>query len=253
MALYNTCSIEKIIAQIYREFKPSNSGWVDDAGEFIVDAIDIMKVGQGFIERNEKVNIVDFRGKLPCNIESLLGIEYKNKRLPKSGGINNKKAKCSCLDNLVCSVDESYTLNPNYICPTFKEGEITVYFWGLEVDCNGLPKIIDDAVYRQAIVWYVMAMLCLRGLKHQTINYAIAWQKWEIFYPRAQNRFRVADIDSYEVFKQSWMGLVKSTNLTNEFFNTIVNSEQTPNSATFKPGDRVESFPILGINQNLVD
>ncbi len=253
MSIYKTCSIEKVIAQIYRDFKPANSGWVDDAAEWMFDAIEIMRVCQSFVEKGVELKVIDYRVKLPCDIENLLGFEYKNKRLPKSGGSNHKNAKCSCLDNLICSVDESYSLNPNYAIMTFKDGCVTCYYDGLETDCNGLPTIIDDAVYRQAIIWYVMAMMLLRGFKHQTVTYEMAWQKWEIFYPRAQNRFRVADVDSYEVFKKSWMGLVKSTNLTNEFFNTITPSEGTPNSATFRPGDRVESFPALGSNQNLID
>lgn len=253
MSIYKTCSIEKVIAQIYRDFKPSNSGWIDDAAEWIVDAIEIMKVCQGFVQQSKDVNVIDYRFKLPCDIEVLLGVEYENKRLPKSGGINHKSAKCSCLDNLVCAVDESYSLNPNYGHTTFKDGCVKVHFEGLEVDCNGLPTVIDDPTYREAIMWYVLSKMLLRGFKHQTIDYPTAIKMWETYYPRAQNKFRVADIDSYEVFKKSWLGLVKSTNLTNEFFNTVVDSNGTPNSPSFKPGDRVESFPILGVNQNLID
>lgn len=253
MSIYKSCSIEKVLAQIYRDFKPSNSGWIDDAAEWIADAISIMKVSQSFIETYKDVQIIDYRGKLPCDIEVLLGIEYENKRLPKSGGINHKQASCSCLDNLVCSVDESYSLNPNYIQTSFKTGCIKVYYNGLETDCNGLPTIIDDAVYREAITWYVLMKMVGRGFKHQVFTYADCDAKWKETYPRAQNRFRMADIDSYEVFKKSYLGLVKSTNLTNEFFNTVVKSESSPNSATFKAGDRVESFPMLGVNQNLID
>lgn len=250
MSIYKTCSIEKVIAQIYRDFKPSNSGWIDDAAEWIFDAIEIMRVCQGFVQTTKEVNVVDFRAKIPCELENFLGVEYKGKRLPRSGGINHQDSNCSCLNNLVCSIDESYILQPNYIHTTFKDGCVKFHYYGLETDCNGLPTIIDDAVYRQAIIWFVMSMMLLRGFKHQTTTYEKAWANWEKFYPRAQNRFRVADIDSYEVFKKSWMGLVKSTNLTNEFFNTVVNSNNTPNSATFMPGDLVVSFPILGTNQN---
>ena len=254
MSIYKTCSIEKVIAQIYRDFKPANSGWIDDAIEWIADAISIMKVCQSFVQQGKEIQIIDYRGKLPCDIEVLYGFEYKGKRLQKSGGINHKSASCSCLQNLTCNVEESYSLNPNYVITTFKEGCITCYFDGLEVDCNGFPMIIDDAIYREAIMWYVMSKMLLRGFKHQVIDYPTALKQWEIYYPRAQNRFRLADIDSYEVFKKSWLGLARSTNMTNEFFNTIVNSTGTPNSNTiFRPGDRVESFPILGINQNLID
>lgn len=250
MSLYKTCSIEQVIAQIYREFKPANSGWVDDAAEFIADAIGIMKVCQGFIQTSKEVNVIDFRAKLPCNIEVLLGIKYKGKRLQRNGGINHDDSKCTDLRNLLICVEESYILNPNYVQPTFQSGCITVYYYGLETDCNGLPTIIDDAIYRKAIVWYVMQMLCLRGFKHPVIDYQFCEKQWEKFYPQARNRFIMADIDDYEEFKKSWLGLVKSTNLTNSFFNTVERNDNGANSNAFVPGDLVQTFPILGKNQN---
>lgn len=248
---YKTCSVNKVLAQIYRDFKPSNSSWTEDAIEWIADAIEIMKCYQGYAELSKTVETVDYRAKLPCDLEMLLGIEYKGKRLQKSGGINHKFKKCSCLDNLVCEVQESYSLNPNYIHTTFKKECITIYYLGLEVDCDGFPLIIDDAIYREALTWYVLMKMCLRGFKHQTINFEFCRKEWERYYPKAQNRCRMPDIDSYEVFKKSWMGLARSTNMTNEFFNTVVSGGGV-NSNTSKPGDLVQSFQILGNNLNNV-
>lgn len=248
--VYKTCSINKILAQIYRDFKPSNSGWIQDAIEWTGDAIEIMRCYQGYVEQPKIVQVIDYRAKLPCELEYLLGIEYNNKRLQKSGGINHKNSKCSCLDNLVCDTQESYSLNPNYIHTTFKEGCITVYFLGLELDCDGYPLIIDDAIYREAITWYILMKMIGRGFKHQTFQYKDALEQWTKMYPKAQNRCRMPDIDSYEVFKKSWLGLARSTNMTNEFFNTVVTSN-TSNSNSNIPGDLVESFPLLGTNNNL--
>lgn len=249
MSVYKTCSIDRVIGRIYRDFKPSNSGWVDDAIEWVGEAIDIMKVHQGYGEQHISVNVVDYRFKLPCGIENLLAVTYGNKRLQRSGGINHKNtAKCTA-SNLMLNVQESYSLNPNYGHTTFKEGCVTVYYEGIELDCNGFPTVIDDAVYIEALTWYVMARMLLRGFKHQTITYEFADMKWEKTYPKAQNRFRMCDIDEQEVFKKSWVGAVKNTNLANELFNTVV-AGYGINSPSFNPGDRVESFPILGTNLN---
>lgn len=253
MSIYKTCSVQKVIAQIYRDFKPSNSGWVDDAIEWIADAISIMKVCQSFSTQRKKINVVDYRAKLPCDIEVLLGIEYKGTKLTGNGGIKNpgKKYscecddpnKCTCFNSYVCHGSESYTLNPNYINTSFRKGELVVYYQGIEVDCDGFPFVIDDPIYREALMWYILSKMALRGFKHQTIDYNIANQNWEKFYPKAQNRFRLADIDAYDSFMQSWMGLVKPNNLTNTFFNTS-NPEYLSNPA-IDPGTKFENYPFL--------
>lgn len=242
--VYKTCSINKVLAQVYRDFKPSNSAWLDDAVEWIADAAEIMGAVQGRVQGYKIMNVVDHRVKLPCEADEILGIEYKKMRLQRSGGINHKNAPCSCLDNMVCSVEESYFLNPNYIQTTFKEGCITVYYNGIEVDCDGLPTIIDDAIYREALTWYVLMKMIGRGFKHQVFTYKDAMAEWNRMFPRAQNRCRMPDIDRYEIFKKSWLGLARSTNLTNEFFNTVVAPGRGISANT--PGTLVETFQILG-------
>lgn len=248
--VYNTCSVNRIIAQIYRDIKPSHSGWINDAIEWIADAIDIMKVHQGYKQTFMKTQVIDYRVKLPCNLNYLLGVEHNHMRLQRTGSININNEKCSCLDNLVCHPhSKTYSLNPNYIITSFKEGEIIIYYKGLEIDCDGFPYVIDEPFYRQALIWYVLRMMLLRGFKHQTLTFADADALWEKTYPKAQNACNMFDIDGYELFKKSWTGLVKNTNLTNQFFNNEYDGHGA-NGVANKPGTLVESFPLLGTNLN---
>lgn len=253
MSIYKTCPIEKVLARVYRDFKPSNSGWLDDAAEWIGDAIEIMKVCQNFTPTSTKVKVVDYRAKLPCDIQTFIGVEYKCNRLIPNGGLTfQNKCKCAneccCVYKCPCNSGESYALNPNYIMTSFKEGEITVHYEGLELDCNGLPYVIDDAEYITALVWYIMSMMCLRGFKHQTIDYSFAWKMWETHYPRAQNRFRLPDIESHQRFLKSWMGLVKPTNLGDTFFNGSTYNFKSED--IYPAGTKIETFPLLGDNLN---
>lgn len=241
---YKTTSINVVLAKIFRDFNPSHSGWIPDAIEWISEAVGIMKTCESYKEIPKIVEIIDYRGKIPCDLEQMLGIEYNGMRLQRSGGINHKSAPCSCLDNLVCSVEESYSLNPNYIQTTFKTGCITVYYYGLEVDCDGFPYIVDDPLYTNAVTWYVIMKMCLRGFKHPVADFKMAEFEWEKAHPKAMNRCRFPDIDGYEIFKKSWLGAARSTNRTNEFFNSVVANSST-SSNTALPGDLVETFPSI--------
>lgn len=220
--VYKTCSINKVIAQIYRDFKPSNSGWVEDAVEWIGDAIDIMKCGGNYTMTSREIEVIDFRAKLPCDIKSLAGIAYKGHRLPRNGGITTKLLNCAEVNNLPQSLSESYTLNPNYINTSFQTGCITVFYLGIELDCDGYPTVIDDPKFREALTWYVLMKMLGRGFKHQTFTYKDAEDRWRKMYPQAQNRCRAFDIDGYEQFKMVWTGLTAgAVNPSTKFFTSV--------------------------------
>lgn len=242
---YKVVSSKNIIAKVYRDFKPSNSAWIGDAYEWIGEAIEIIGCFTGYELVHEEFQVLDHRVKLPCNIEQLMGIEYKGMRLQRSGGINAGD-NCSCTKNLVCCQEESYSLNPNYIQTTFQEGCIKLHYNRVPVDCDGFPMVVDRVKVTQAITWYIMRGMLLRGFKHQTVTFADADKLWEKYYPQAQNDLRFTDIDDLELFKKSWLGLVKSTNMTNEMFNTVVTTGNLGVSNT--PGTLVPNS--LTINRN---
>lgn len=245
--VYKTCSTQKVIAQFYRDFKPSNSGWVEDAIEWIGEAIEIMGCHQGYSEMFKELHVLDYRVKLPCEAESLIGISYKGGRLARTGGIRHKNPNANCeLNKLTLSLD-TYSLNPNYIHTSFQTGCITVYFEGLELDCDGYPFVIDDAMYRKALEWYILMQMLGRGFKHQVFNYKDAMSQWEATYPKAQNKCKMPDIDGMEQFKKTWTGTCRSVNRTNQFFE--LTGENITDSA-FPPGNLLQSFQILGPNQN---
>lgn len=214
-------SSNAIIAKIYRDFKPSNSAWITDAFEWIGEAIEIMGSFTGYEKVHTNFNVIDYRVKLPCDIEQLIAIEYKGRRLQRNGNTNGTIPPC--VEHLPSCIDESYSLNPNYIETTFPDGCITIHYERVPVDCDGFPMIIDRVKTKNAITWYILSRMILRGFKHQTIpSFDYANAQWEKYYPQAQNDVILSDIDDMELFKKSWLGLVKNTNLTNEFFNTVV-------------------------------
>lgn len=237
--VYKTCSVKKVIAQFYRDFKPSNSGFVDDAIEWIADAIDIMKCAQGYCETNREVEVLDYRVKIPCDLDSLFGISYKGMRLTRNGGLPIRRKWNSGLQH--CT--DSYSLNPNYISTSFKEGCITIHYWGLPVDCDGYPLVIDTAKYRDALVWYILMKMLARGFKHQVFDYKTARQMWIESYPKAQNECKMPDLDQMETWKHNFLGLVKNINRADNFYRT---NGASYHSDVFPPGSMLQTFQVLG-------
>jgi hypothetical protein len=215
--VYKTISPKALIAKIYRDYKPNNSSWINDAYEWMGEAIDCIKPFMGYIEKSKCIKVCDYRAKIPCDLDQLLGIEYKHTKLQRTGAINSKH-HCHGTKHLPICLDASYSLNPNYIHTSFKEGEITVYYNGIATDDDGLPLIIDSYNIKEAISWYILMKMCLRGYKHSVVTFQMAEAEWTKFYPRAQNECKMPDIDGYDLFKRTYMGLTRNTNMSDELF-----------------------------------
>lgn len=232
--MYKTVSYKTVIAQIYRDFKVPHSGWVSDTIEWIGEAIAYMGCHTGYTLTSKEFIVCDHRVKLPCDMEFILGVEYKGHRLNRSGAINHRWKDCNNLKNLPCHLTDSYSLKPNYINTTFKDGCIVLYYYTIGVDCDGFPEVADNVKVKEAITWYIMMKLCLRGLKHQVVDYKICRQEWELAYPRAQNSQKFRDIDDLENFKKAWLGIIPPQNLMDSFWNNEINN--VGNGSSLTPG-----------------
>ena len=240
---YKVCSSKQIIARVFRDFKPSNSGWIEDAIEWIGDAIDIMKCAPGYCETYRDLNVVDYKVEIPCDLESILGIQYKGARLRYNGGLAMQR---TWKTNIPLGL-ETYTLNPGTIETSFAEGCIRLHYWGLPVDCDGYPMVIDSAKYKEALTWFILMKMMGRGFKHQVFNYKDAKTMWETMYPRAQNDCKMPNIDQMENWKHNWVGVVKNLNRADNFYQTYGSGY---NPQAFPPGSNLQTFPILGNNDD---
>lgn len=220
--VYKTISSEAIIAKIYRDFKPANSGWVIDALEWIGEGLSVIGVFTGMEQKPICVKIIDFKGKLPCELEQIEGVEYQKCRLPYSNATNSIP---NCCINLPLHHTEYCNFNPNYIQTSFAEGEVIIYIQAIPTDCNGLPMIPDNELCKTALSWYCMSMMLLRGFKHQVTNYPMAIANWEKYYPQAQNDMNFPDIERYEQFTTTWTSVVINLNKQSEFFNSYLNNK----------------------------
>ncbi len=225
--VYKIVSSDRVIAKIFRDFKPSNSGWIKDALEWMGEGLEIIGSYSGLERKPICLEVEDHKVKIPCNVEEIeaivfhdnfntKGVRVHNHRLPFSNGINSIS---NCCSHIPFHATESCSFNPNYIQTSFRRGKITVYALVPPTDCNGLPMIPDNVKCITALSWYCISMMLLRGFKHQTIDYKIAFGMWEKFYPQAQNSMEYPDIERYEQFKRTWTATILNVNLQSELFN----------------------------------
>jgi hypothetical protein len=82
MNALNTFSSKELITRFIKDFGISNNNMAADLYEWIGDAIQGIGYGANVEIKTEKVCIENHRGNFPCGLLNIIGVMYKNYRLP---------------------------------------------------------------------------------------------------------------------------------------------------------------------------
>lgn len=229
---YKNTSCKIIIAQVFRDFRPSYSGWVGDAIEWIGTGMEIIGHGVGY-ERKPIVHTVkEYRSKLKCSVHAIEMVEHEGFRLPPNDAVNSLK-----VDKTKNGNRKFYTLNPNYINTSFECGEVTIYADVIPVDNEGYPMIPDEALHKEALTWWVFSKMLGRGLQHPVFKYEDAYKQWLFYYPQAQNAGLFPSIDQMEEFTRRWTATIPNFEMGSVFLDqggdiNVASSAELPRDNT---------------------
>ena len=232
---YKAVSSESIIAKVYRDFKPSGSDWVNDAFEWIAEAMATIGHGVGYIRTGIKHEVKEYRTKLKCSVDAIEQIEYNGKRLLPNDAVNTLGSDPRKY------YGDWYTLNPNYIHTSFESGTITVYADVIPTDEKGFPLVPDAPLHRQAISWYLLMMMLGQGYKHPVFSYEDAEKRWISYYPQAQNEGTFPDIEESDKFRKHWTAIIPNFNKADVFFDDRANPHRET-SYVLEPQDNMRTI-----------
>src|SRR5690606_32816798 len=97
--------------------------------------------------------------------------------------------------------DRGY-INNNKLHVNFESGNVIFVYYGLPCDCDGYPMIIDNALVRQALPFYIIWRLSLGGYKHPILSMQDAFNMWNSFYPQARNNVNYPDLEELQAFTE---------------------------------------------------
>lgn len=254
---YKTVSSQEIISRVFRIFKPEETDWsFSSAFESIGDTIDDIGFHTGYRKTSKELEICDYRHKLPCDLSCIRMVEYQGNPLrlgsdetgyglvdePRTTNIQagysrnlhaSNVQQYTAIDHTVSNPefkdDPYYLINPDYIQTSFRQGIIKLHYNAYYLDEDGFPLVPDDYNYKQACAWGIMSNLLLGGMKHPTINYEMASDKYDYFVRRARNSAKTSSIDQKERFKATWKRLIPLENAHSVFFT----SNDTPENLSF--------------------
>lgn len=101
-----------------------------------------------------------------------------------------------------------------YIKTSFENGLIKVRCRMFKVDREGLPLILNTYKYKEAISWFIISRLLLRGDKHPVLTWEKANDEWDGqfgFRLQASNEGKMMSPDQMERFRQRWTSIKRDT------------------------------------------
>lgn len=254
--IYKTVSSKAVIAKVFRDLKPTTDTWVNDAVEWIGEALEFIGYHTGLEKQAKEVTIKDHRALLPCELVDITQVEYEGSALPygtdtASYDLPNAKRTTNPQPYNTSEVSTAkvfetqaaehptgndtfkqrqsvkaasygggdyYVVNPDYIQTSFEKGTVKIHFTAYPMCEDGYPKVPDNIYYKQALEWYIIRQMIMGGYTHPFINWQVADQKWGHYCVAAQNDAAYPSIDKMESFKNMWVRMVPNMNAHSDFF-----------------------------------
>ncbi len=125
------------------------------AVNYVVSFIRIVGMPKSFTEKTELIEIEDYRGVLPCDLESIIQVRTQNKCGHHHGVFRYTTDSFHMSEHKHNSYDLTYKVQGDIIYTSMKSGIIEIAYRALQIDSEGYPMIPDNSSYINALELYI--------------------------------------------------------------------------------------------------
>lgn len=225
-------SIKPLIARVVRNTPNVDADTLTDLPEWLAEGIGKLKTHYQLELECETVDVKFHLCMLPCKAEAIAAVTYCGQRLMISdevapalgsgrhltapplfesivrmpGGIqsldetdiNNYPFYLSTigtLENMGVSSSQFYRPRYNKIETSIETGQLTIYYWTVPHDKEGLPVVPKNEDYHTALYWYCRMMMIGAGYEDPVFRYGDCEQRWELHAGRAIGQITYPTVD----------------------------------------------------------
>lgn len=178
--------------------------------------IRIVGMPKGFNERTDLVDIKDYRGMLPCDLESIIQVRMHD----KCGHHHHDVFRYSTdsfhmSDTKHHSHDLTYKVQGSIIFTSIREGTIEIAYRAIPVDSDGYPMIPDSSSFISALELYIKkkqftVLFDQSKITPQVYNNVLQEYAWAV--GQAQSDLVRPSVDEMQAITNSWNTLVPRVN-----------------------------------------
>lgn len=160
-------------------------------------------------DKQEEVEIHDFRGLLPCDLISIIQVK------------DDKSGIClrSMTDSFIPKDEAfrhsheelSFKTQGRVIFTSFPEGKVTVAYKAIPVDDEGFPLLIDNETYLDALEAYIKKQVFTVKFDQQKIAAGVlqnAQQEYAVAARLLLSEFTVPSVSEMESISRMWESLI---------------------------------------------
>ena len=183
---------------------------------YVIKFNGIFNIPQLYAEKSANVKIEDYRGILPSDLISVKQVrDVKDKIALKeiSGTFFNPNA-----------TEKAFKTQTTCIFTTFKEGELEIIYRAIPVDEEGLPLIIDNEKYKNALELYIKKDRFTRyfdqGKLHQNVLQNVQ-QEYSWAAGQLESELKMPSLSEWENISQAHNRLIQKTGEFRKGFETL--------------------------------
>lgn len=204
-------SAKKVIAEIVEDLNLSSVDYIDRMYAWIERALGMMDMSKYYTLKAEFVDIDNYKGVLPCDVKFIHSLwETSN-----SYSVNNLRDNLSYIpvstSPLVGFNHKGYPISTKkvsvdgyFIYSDIIKSKVLLIYRGIPKDCDGFPLVPDNPYVEEALMFYIIYRLALKGIEHPVVKIGDAMAQWNQLYPRASNDVNWFTQPEYEEFTQMW-------------------------------------------------
>ena len=184
-----------------------------------------------FENKTAIIEITKYKAELPCDFYSMIGVRMKDthRTFRATTDIYHLSDNKFRLDDYTQNLrDLTYKIQGTYIFTSIEQGEIEISYTAIPVDEEGLPMIIDNELYIEALELYIKKKLFTILFEQQKIDRHIlqnAQQEYAFAVAQVQNDLIMPTIDEMEAITNMWNNLIWRTTEHREGFINSGNKE----------------------------
>lgn len=201
----------------------------DQAAEFALEFIGLMGAPLLYSDSISKIEINNFKGRIPDNMVNVRGVRYLG-----CDGCSQGIAMRYATDTFHGSSDESfseftYTLQSCVITTSFKKGFVEMSYKSINVDKDGYPLIPDDDSFKMGLEYYILdryiePLWMMGKIQDKVFNYIKQERHW--YLAQAETIFKLQGIDHLESMMNGLNRILINTQAHDNFYKNFGEKER---------------------------
>lgn len=201
---------KRFIGELIEDINVSPSDYLHRLYGWIDNGLELMGLTNYYPLTADIASIENKESPLPCDLKYLHSLWVQGESPCGRYGLFNVPLNTDVL-NSVDIKDASITRQNisvvgNYIKSPVDNIKVLVIYRAVPKDEEGFPLVPDNAFVSEALRYYIIYRLGLKGIEHPVIRWDNAYQQWERLYPRAANDvnwFTSYELEDFNTYWQS--------------------------------------------------